>query len=257
MGAKSGFTETGGREEGFQRTHWTQVLSVQTGDEAQRRTAVNELLRDYWKPIYCYLRRKGYDNETAKDLAQGFFLDVVLGRDLIQQVDPTKGRFRTFLLTALDRYVVSVSRMERASKRRPEAGLLHLDGILWNSVPEHASMATPEQTFNYAWATALLEGVVAGLERECLASGRKKQWEVFCARVLNPILANEEPVPILSLCSQYAIESERKVWDMVGTMKRRFQAILRSQVRSFVNSEEEVDEEISDLMEILSKKATG
>ena len=255
---KSDGTEMGGPDQSFQRTHWTQILSFQAGDEARRRTVVNELLREYWKPIYCYLRRKGYDNETAKDLVQGFFLDIVLGRDLIQQADPAKGRFRTFLLTALDRYVISVNRAEEALKRRPDVGILHLDGIGWdNTLPLPASVVTPEDTFNYAWATALLEGVVSELERECAASGRGKHWEIFCARVLNPILANEEPVPVSNLCSQHGIESERKVWDIVGATKRHFQSILRRHVRSLVESEREVDQEICDLMEILTRKGTG
>ena len=250
-------TEMGGTDHGFQRTHWTQIMGARATDEAGRHAAVNDLFVAYWKPVYFYLRRKGYDNETAKDLVQGFFLEVVLGRELIQRADPAKGRFRTFLLTALDRYVISVNRSEGAAKRKPPRGLVHLDGVNWDSVPEPADAVTPDETFNYAWASALLDDVLAELERECVEAGRQTHWEVFYARVVNPILANEEPAAVADLCAQYGIESERKVWDMVSALKQQFQAILRCHVRLFVGSEAEVNQEICDLLEIFSRKRPG
>ena len=97
------------------------MLSARTGDDVHRKEAVGAILERYWKPVYCYLRRKGHDNEAAKDITQGFFCDVVLSRNLVPQADPTKGRFRTFLLTALDRYVIDRHRKEAAQVRREGA----------------------------------------------------------------------------------------------------------------------------------------
>ncbi len=107
-------TELGGQGGAFETTHWTEILSARTLDENRRKATMDKLLGRYWKPVYCYLRRKGRDNETAKDLTQGFFQEVVLGRDLVQKAESQKGRFRTFLLTALDHYVTSVDRAETA-----------------------------------------------------------------------------------------------------------------------------------------------
>ncbi len=250
-------TEMGGTDHGFQRTHWTQILGAQTTDEAGRQAAVNDLFVAYWKPVYFYLRRKGYDNETAKDLVQGFFLEVVMGRELIQRADPAKGRFRTFLLTALDRYVASVNRAGRRAKRVPPGGLVHLDAINWDDVPEPHHVVTPDETFNYAWASALLDEVLKKLELECIETGKQTHWDVFCARALNPILKNEEPVAVADLCARYGIDSERKAWDMVSALKQRFRAILRFHVRLFVETEDEVDEEIGELLKIFSKKGAG
>ena len=117
-------TEMGGTNEAFDTTHWTTIFSARTLDDGRRRESVERLLGRYWKPVYCYLRRKGHDNEAAKDLTQGFFQEVVLGRDLVQKAESQKGRFRTFLLTALDHYVTSVYRADAAKKRRPEEGLV-------------------------------------------------------------------------------------------------------------------------------------
>ena len=107
-------TAIGGTKTKFGTTSWTKILDARTSTEERHSLIINELLDRYWKPVYCYLRHKGYDNEKAKDLTQGFFHEVVLGRDLLKQADKAKGKFRTFLLTALDRYTVDVYREETA-----------------------------------------------------------------------------------------------------------------------------------------------
>jgi DNA-directed RNA polymerase specialized sigma24 family protein len=154
-------TTMGGPGGSFQSTQWSQLRRAKTSNEERRRVAVNNLLQRYWRPVYCYLRRKGYSNEHAKDLTQGFFCEVVLGRQLIQQADEARGRFRTFLLTALDRYVTSAYRKEAAAKRLPKKGLEQLECV---DIPDSAlafASTSPETAFCYAWATALLDQVLA------------------------------------------------------------------------------------------------
>jgi DNA-directed RNA polymerase specialized sigma24 family protein len=246
-------TEMGGTNEVFRTTHWTEIFSARTLDDTRRRATVEVLLLRYWKPVYCYLRRKGQDNESAKDLAQGFFQDVVLGRELIQRAESSKGRFRTFLLTALDRYVTSEHRAAMAQKRRPEAGIVSLDNLGAVNVPEPSPSATPEDAFNQAWASALLDAVLNEVETECRATGKDKHWAVFRARVVGPIMDSAEPVPVPELCKQYDIESEMTASNMIVTVKRHFQNVLRRHVRQFVDSEDEIDQEIGELIGMLSK----
>jgi len=100
----------GGPRGSFQTTQWSQIQGSKTNNQERRKASINNLMGRYWKPVYCYLRYKGYDNEKAKDLTQGFFHEIILGRELIQHANQEKGRFRTFLLTALDCYVRSVYR---------------------------------------------------------------------------------------------------------------------------------------------------
>jgi len=94
-------TNIGGIRESFLTTHWSFIEAAGAGTEDRENAMIGLLLERYWKPVYCYLRRRGYNNEDAKDLTQGFFQEVVLGRELIPQADRSKGRFRTFLLTSL------------------------------------------------------------------------------------------------------------------------------------------------------------
>ncbi|MBL7189541.1 MAG: sigma-70 family RNA polymerase sigma factor [Phycisphaerae bacterium] len=127
-------TSIGGAGGVFLTTHWSLIEKAQTNEEGNR-ALIGLLLNKYWKPVYCYLRRKGYDNEQAKDLTQGFFHEVVLGRGLIQKADQSKGRFRSYLLLALNRYIINVREEETARKRIPPDRLVSLDLI---DPPAHA-----------------------------------------------------------------------------------------------------------------------
>jgi len=246
-------TSIGGRNEGFETTHWTEIVRAREADGTARDRAVASILGQYWKPVYCYLRRKGYGNEKAKDLTQGFFCDIVLERKLIERADREKGKFRTFLLTALNHYAISLSRAERAEKRMPRNGLIALDGAD-SAVPEPRDDTTPQEAFQCAWAASLLGDVLKELEAGCRADGLAKHWEVFHATVVQPILDGEKSPPLRRLCGRFGIESETKAYNMSVTVKRRFQAGLARRVRRYVNSDSEVQEEIREMMAALAKR---
>ena len=122
VGKGTGLTSGGDGAAGFGTTYWTDLLQVQVSEPRQRRELLGKLLQRYWRPVYCYLRRRGCKVEQAKDLTQGFFHEVVLGRDRIEQADRSKGRFRSFLLAALRRYVVDEHRQATGATRgwRPD-----------------------------------------------------------------------------------------------------------------------------------------
>jgi hypothetical protein len=246
-------TTMGGTKEAFETTHWSQIRRARTHNQKHRRASVNNLLTRYWKPVYCYLRHKGYTNENAKDLTQGFFHEIVLGRELIQQADQTKGRFRTFLLTTLDRYLTSIQRKETAKKRLPRRGLVHLEAAQIPDLPIAKSKSTPEQAFHYAWATNLLDQVLAKVKNEYFDTGRLTYWEVFQAKLLVPIFDNTEAPSLAELCKKYNIESKKKASNMIITVKRRFATAMRHHLEQFVQSEAEVEDEFHQLVEILSE----
>jgi RNA polymerase sigma-70 factor (ECF subfamily) len=101
------YTDMGETGEAFLTTHWSLIEDIKS-EEDKNRVLVGLLLNKYWKPVYCYLRRKGYDNEQAKDLTQEFFYEAVFGRGLIQKADVSKGRFRSFILIALNRFLINI-----------------------------------------------------------------------------------------------------------------------------------------------------
>lgn len=249
-------TSMGGAGEKFQMTSWAEIFNAKTLDETRRREAVNELIRKYWKPVYCYLRRKGYSNEAAKDMTQGFFYEIVLGRHLIQRADQAKGRFRTFLLTALDRYAIDVYHKEIASKRSPKGKIVPLETSDMADLVEMQSESDPEQIFHYVWASEVLDRVLAKAKEDCCSANRETYWKVFYAKVVAPIVGGAETPNLSKLCTKYGIESEAKVSNMIAYVKERFRTAMRSYLRQFVQSDSEVDEEFNEILKVLSKSFT-
>ncbi len=245
-------TSMGGPRDRFETTDWTGIFRAQTQDEDRRRAATEVVCRRYWKPVYCYLRRKGYDNETAKDLTQGFFAEVVLNRELVQKADAAKGRFRNFLLASLERYVLNVHRAEATQKRRPDTALLAMEDIDSFDVPDQAWDATPERAFHRQWAAALLEQVLEEVEQQCLDRDEAAHWQAFRARVVGPIMEDALPLPLNDVCERYGISSPSRASNMIVTVKRRFRAALGRHVRWLVASDADVDQEIEELFAILS-----
>lgn len=215
-----------------------------------------ELIKAYWKPVYCYLRGKGQTNEAAKDLTQGFFQDVVLEGDLVERADAQKGRFRWFLLAALDQYVQRQNRRKTAKKRTPTGPLLSLDTI--DSYDMKAVQGlTPEQAFAYAWASDLLAQVLEQLKGEYQAAGREVHWQVFLQTVVEPILQGSQRPALVDLCRRYCIDRESQVSNMILTVKRRFRSLLAQTIRNTADPAVDADDEIAQLIEILSLGRAG
>lgn len=250
-------TTMGGERNVFLTTCWADVRNARTSNKVRQREVVGNLISSYWKPVYCYLRHKGYANEPAKDLTQDFFDQVVLGRNLFERADKTKGRFRSLLLTALNNYVASVYRREAAEKRRPKDGIISLEDFDEAPLAATAKAMSPDDAFTYIWASVLLQEVVAEVELQCSADGKDLHWRLFDARVLRPIMDGTEPEPLAGICKRLGNEDSAKAANMIVTVKRRFQAAIKDHVRRYVDSDEEVEQEIGNLMKILSKQCAS
>ena len=247
-------TDIGGSQEAFLTTHWSLIESIKAGQDEDR-ALIGLLLERYWKPVYCYLKQKGYSNEDAKDLTQGFFHEVVLEHHLIEKADPAKGRFRTLLLVALDRYLGDVRDRENAQKRRPTGALVPLDVAEPPEVPASNTRCDPESTFHYAWVSALLEQVLEEVERACHHDGKTAHWCIFRDRVLNPIMDGSAPPPLNEIVAKYGLQDEGKASNMIVTVKRRFQAALRRRLRESVTSDEDVGSEWQQIKRFFPKIA--
>lgn len=226
-------TSLGGADRQFPQTKWTRML-----DSRQREEVLAELYRGYWKPIYSYLRAMGFRNEQAKDLAQGFFTDKVLGQDLIDKADRTKGRFRNFLLRSVRNYAISV---QRASQPHQS---------LDTDREDPSSAGKPEAEFNRVWADDLLQEVLKELELECQQRGKETHWLVFCDWLLDPQI--EQKKTMHEICHQYGIPEPAKAYHMIENVKRRFRALLRSRLGQVVASDTDAEAEICEFIDIFS-----
>jgi len=246
-------TITPGGKGYFQTTHWTGIIAARTMHEDRRREVFQELCVKYWKPVYAYLRRKGCDAAKAEDLTQGFFHDIVLEKQLVQQAQQSKGRFRSFLLTALNRYVINEHKYQQAAKRRPKEGLVPLDAFDPSTLVASSSRHSPEQAFNYTWASDLLREVYAEVKEACLASGKEIHWQVFDRKILSPILHGSPSPKMKELSQELNIEKEESAFNMLNTVKRIFRAKLNNHLRQLVSSDADIDEEFQELMNIFSQ----
>lgn len=249
------YTDIGGTGEVFLTTHWSLIQGVDSSNKDKSRALIGLLMNRYWKPIYCYLRRKGCDNEQAKDLTQGFFHEVVLERHLIENADTAKGRFRSFLLMALDRYLVNIQQMETAQKRMPKGKLVPIDMVEPPELPGTLMSSTAEYAFCYAWVSDLLERVLQQVEARCYEDGKTIHWCIFRDRLLKPIIERSDPVSIKDLCARYGIEDSSKVSNMIVTVKRRFQTILKQHLRDTVISDDYVQAEVEEILRFFPKIA--
>jgi len=249
------YTDMGGVGQAFLTTHWSLIEGIEASGDGRNRALVELLLARYWKPVYCYLRRRGHPNEEAKDLTQGFFHEVVLGRNLIQKADQTKGRFRSFLLTALNRYVINVQQEQAARKRTPEGGLVPLDLAEMAEVPQPMTALTPEDAFTYAWVSALLEQVLQDVQGACEKEGKGAHWQVFHDRVLRPVMKGGEAPSLESICREYGIPDVAQASNMIVTVKRRFQTALTQRLRDSVMSDEEAEAEFQEIKRFLPRMA--
>jgi RNA polymerase sigma-70 factor (ECF subfamily) len=247
-------TDMGGTREAFLTTHWSLIECVKAGSDKDG-ALIGLLLRTYWKPVYCYLRRKGYDNEEAKDLTQDFFHEVVLNRHLVGRADKDKGRFRSFLLYALNQYLINRDRDRKAQKRIPREKLASLDITDLPDLPQSLAQATAEDSYHYTWLSVLLERVTAEVRTACQEQGMETHWVLFHERILQPILRNSDPASLTQLCENHSIVDTKKASNMIVTVKRRFRSVLMELIRNTVVSEEQAHEELQFLLKFFPENA--
>lgn len=227
-------TSMGGAGREFPPTQWTRILSGE-----RREALLAELCQAYWKPIYCYLRAKGFGNEQAKDLVQGFFSEKVLGYELVEKADPERGRFRSLLLRAVHNYAISIQRAEKPCSS--------LDEDRESASPD----GDPETAFDRAWAGGLLQEVLKELERECSTRGKTTHWNLFRDWLLEPG-GDEGRQRMDTLCARRGVADASAGYHMVENLKRRFRTILRGRLEPLAGPGGEVEEEIGRFIEVFS-----
>jgi len=246
-------TGMGGTRQVFLTTQWSLIEDIQDGED-QENILIGFLLKQYWKPVYCYLRHKGYGNEQAKDLTQGFFHEVVLNRDLVGRADQSRGRFRAFLLHALKQYANKKDLKEQSQKRlEQKAASFEMDEE--PVLPDSVAQTTSEQSFHYAWLSSLLEKVLEDVKNDCQHQGLDVHWALFNKRIVWPTFGNRTPPSLSELCEDYDIEDEKKASNMIITVKRRFKAALMQHVRNTVLSQSQAPDELEELLQFFPKSA--
>lgn len=247
-------TDIGGIRESFLTTHWSLIEGIKQHQDKDQ-ALIGLLLERYWKPVYCYIRRKGYSNEEAKDLTQGFFHEIVLSRHMVERTDPSKGRFRSFLLHTLGQFLIDQKRKTAAKTRIPEHKLIPLEIVDSPELPQSLLESSPEECFTYIWKSDLIDRTLLNVQFECEQENLQTHWNIFREKVLLPTLENRESQSMKTICTRFGIASETRAYNMLLTVKRRFKATLRRNLANTVLAEDDVDEEWQDLLKNLGQGA--
>lgn len=233
----------------FPVTEWSVILDAGAAPSPQSTAALERLCQAYWHPLYAFLRRTGHSPHDAGELTQEFFARL-LAHNWVAAADRDKGRFRSFLLMAMKRFLGRERDKANALKRgggiRPAP--LQLDTSETRYGVDPADTSTPEQLFEKQWALTLLETVLDRLRQEF---ARADKSELFQA--LEPCLVgSRDKQPYAELAAQMGM-SEAAVKMAVYRLRDRYRLILKEEVGRTVALPSDVDEELRHLFRVLSR----
>ena len=240
-----------GAESPFPNTSWSMVARAGHVRSSVRRRTLEALVRQYQPALRSYLMaRRRIGPHDADDLLQEFLASKVLAQQILRRADKTRGKFRTCLMPALERFAISEYRKASAARRSPGAGGVgSLDGV---EGAEEAVAPGAADLFDVEWAKQAVEVAVGRMRRECEAGGRADVWGVFKARVLDPALAEADPVPYERLVPELGLDSAEQASNLLATAKRMFGRNLREVAAEYADDEADAEEEVRRLKRILS-----
>ena len=240
-----GEQETTPRSGAFPRTRWTLIASA-AGDGPEARLALEDLCRLYWPPVYFFARRRGLSHADAEDTTQAFFSEL-LARGSIFSASADKGRMRTFLLTALKRFMINQYEKATAAKRGSGVPPVPLDfgWVEGRFLPEPGHSLTPDVEFERQWALRLLDLAFDLTKREAAARGGAALFSE-----LQGLISMDVPAaPYAEIAARHGM-SEAGVKSAAHRLRGQFRAALRSVIAETVAEESAIDEEISHLFSV-------
>ena len=239
----------------FPVTRWSLISQARGGPTSVSRQALDELLRRYLPALKTHLvLTRRLDPDRADDLLQSFAASRVVESGLLDRVGPGKGKFRTYLLQAMNNFLIDQIRAERAQKRSGgDVHSLHADDAdEGRGIDPPDDAPTPAAAFDQAWARQVIEQAAAVMREHCLREDRADIWEVFVGRVLAPALEGAAPVPYEQLVTRFDYGTPEQASNVLMTAKRSFQRALRQVVLDYCD-ESEVEDELRDLRVVVSR----
>jgi RNA polymerase sigma factor (sigma-70 family) len=242
-----------GQSDLFPSTHWSMVLAAgrsQVEPEIAR-AALAQLCQTYWAPLYSFVRSRGYTVHDAQDLTQSFFA-YLIEHKIYARADQQKGRFRSFLLASLKNFLADAFDRDRTLKRGGGQNFLPLNEEQAKEAESlfqtHSSASSEDHIFDRSWADAL---VAAGLER--LSADYKGESKEKLFNELRIFLTSgADPPPTYAELAVRLGTAESTLRSHVTRLRARYREALRAEVRRTVETEEQVDEELQELLRVLT-----
>jgi len=227
----------GGR---FATTRWSVVIAAGRSPSLAASKALSALCDIYWYPLYAYVRRRGYRVEESQDLTQAFFAEI-LEKNSVRVADPQRGKFRSFLLTALKNFLAKQWRAKSAQKRGGAKTPLSLDfqGAETRYSRDPGHNLTADKIYERQWALTLLESTLTKLSVEQATAGKSKLFD----RLKMYLGGDKNRVPYREIAQNFNM-TDGAVKVAVHRLRRRYRELLRSEIADTVADPNDIDNEL-------------
>ena len=234
----------------FRTTRWTKIAAA-SGTSSECRQALEERCEAYYRPVSSFIRWRTGDTVVAKDLTQEFFADF-LGRKSLGKADRTKGRFRSYLLGAVNHFLSDQQKSKKRAKRGGKVAMISLDVTEDHPNADPIEIAdpkqpNPEKMFDREWALTLLDRAILALEEEERSKGREKPFTI-----LKPWLTGGLGDEAQSDAATQLGLSTNATKVAIHRLRRRFRHQVQLEIAHTVNHASEIREELRYLKEVLS-----
>ncbi len=229
----------------FPLTQWSRVVVAGDRKAPEAHAALADLCAAYWYPIYAFIRCRIHSADEAHDLTQDYFARL-LEKPVIGAADRAKGRFRAFLKTDCQHFLIDKGRRKQVRVRVLKPVSIDAGDAESRYRLEPADTRTPERIFDRTWAMTLLDRVLDLLAQEYAAKGRADIFD----RLKVVLTQGKGAVPAAELATQLGM-TEGAVHTAVHRLKKRYRAILQQEIAATLDDPSEVDEEIRWLFEAI------
>jgi RNA polymerase sigma-70 factor (ECF subfamily) len=233
----------------FPSTHWNLLAQARQDESVQSRKALEALCGRYWGPIHTFIRARSIPDPEAQDLTQDFMVQL-LRNSFFSRGDRLRGRFRSFLLGALVRFLADAADKQSALKRGGGREHLSMDNPDFIELEATSSAAGPARSFDREWALTILE---SSLERLRTEYSQPRRAELF--GTLKQFLLGTAELPAQSETAELVGISVPALKSEVHRMRRRFRELVRDEVAQTVAAPHEIEAELAHLQSVLADRS--
>jgi len=230
----------------FRTTHWSVIALAGGAEGDSAAAALSALCRTYWRPLHAFVRRRGHDDEEAKDLTQAFFA-MLLKRNDMTTASRERGRFRTYLLSAMTNFLANDWRDSQRLKRGGGESPISLDDMMNSEASSPASDDSPERDYDRQWVRALLTRVLERMTQEAAATGRAETFAV-----LKTFLTGDKGELSYTQAATKLGMTEAAIKPAIHRLRLRYGEVFREEVAHTIADPEDLEQEIKHLLAVMS-----
>ena len=232
----------------FVTTHWSLVLKAGNPLSPESAVSLEKLCRDYWYPLYAYVRRQGRTAHEAQDLTQEFF-SRLLESQALGDLHPDKGRFRSFLIASLNHFLANEWKHSQRQKRGGGHRHFSLDekDAEGRYLHEPTDQFTPENAFERRWAETLLQSVLSRLRDEWEKNGTPRHFD----EMKSFLIEGKDAPSFAEMALRLQVTEASLKWS-VHQLRKRYGEIFHEEIARTVSGPDEIEDEIRHLFTVMA-----